>query len=274
MATNGVPAYGALEADDANAVEPDGLIQDAQFWYGHSTASGIWHVHNPYMGAENADSTTLLGWALDGYAIYGPFDSGSDDLNELDNCNGREVNGTYQYHVRKREDVNENLDYCKGNNNPETNWNYILGCYHGTTDLTEVRDSTSFTIPSDCVTEGAPTKAPVAAPSAPSVSDQCVDSPLRIKIPVDDQMVARSCEWVARKKTDERCAILGVSDTCPSACETCGTCSDSPLRIKFLMEGETKKIARSCEWVARTKTEERCLIDGMADTCRATCGSC
>ena len=47
MATNGVPAYGALENENNNAVEPNGQIPDAQFWYGHATSQGVWHFHNP-----------------------------------------------------------------------------------------------------------------------------------------------------------------------------------------------------------------------------------
>ena len=47
IALNGVPAFGAQEVDDANAVEPDGQIKDAQFWYGHGTKFNIWHFHNP-----------------------------------------------------------------------------------------------------------------------------------------------------------------------------------------------------------------------------------
>ena len=51
-----------------------------------------------YMGQEevNVDSTTLLGYALDGFPIYGPY-SGT-----LDACNGRVVNNNYQYHVKVR----------------------------------------------------------------------------------------------------------------------------------------------------------------------------
>jgi len=173
IATNGVPAYGAKEVDDMNAVEPNGDIVDAQYWYGHATKGNIWHFHNPYMGKDEADSDTLLGWALDGFPIYGPFEIGSSNLDSLDNCNGRDVNGSYQYHVRHVDDVDENKDYCNGDDDPETNWNYILGCYHGTTDGTSVEDSTTFSLPTDCIIEGSPTSAPItgvtATPTAPPV---------------------------------------------------------------------------------------------------------
>jgi len=187
VATNGVPAYGALEAGDNNAVEPNGDIMDAQFWYGHATSLGVWHFHNPYMGADVADSSTLLGWALDGYAIYGPYESNTPEYGELDACNGREVNGVYQYHVRTKLQVDQTLEYCNSVTNPVTNWNYILGCYHGTTANTIVTDSTLDTddpdfleIPSDCVIDGeddSPTASPTEGGSTAAPTDGSPDPP-------------------------------------------------------------------------------------------------
>jgi hypothetical protein len=55
-----------------------------------------WHVHNPYLGEENPSSEDLLAYALDGFPIYGPL----VDASVLDACNGRTVNGKYQYHVK------------------------------------------------------------------------------------------------------------------------------------------------------------------------------
>jgi hypothetical protein len=39
MAINGVPAFGAQELEDTNAVEPgaSSSVTDAQFWYGHAS---------------------------------------------------------------------------------------------------------------------------------------------------------------------------------------------------------------------------------------------
>jgi len=47
------------------------------------------------MGKEEADSDTLLGYAFDGFPIYGPLSESS----KLDECNGRTKNGKYMYHV-------------------------------------------------------------------------------------------------------------------------------------------------------------------------------
>ena len=98
---------------------------------------------------------------------------------------------------------------------------------------------------------------------------------MRLKVPDphnEANRVARSCEWVARKNTDERCALDGVSNTCPKTCGTCVTCVDSTLRFKFVYNDVY--IARSCEWVTRKNTSERCAISGMAGTCRETCEFC
>ena len=98
MAINGVPAYGPMEASSTNAVEPDAnsWIQDAQYWYGHAARNNDWHIHNPHLGKQDPSSDTLLAYSLDGFPIYGPL----SDASGLDGCNGRWVNGNYQYHVR------------------------------------------------------------------------------------------------------------------------------------------------------------------------------
>ena len=98
MAVNGVPAYGPQEGGGSNAVEPDpnAFLQDAQFWYGHAAMNNDWHLHNPYLGKEDPTADELLAYALDGFPIYGPL----SDASGLDACNGRTVDGQYQYHVR------------------------------------------------------------------------------------------------------------------------------------------------------------------------------
>ncbi len=46
-------------------------------------------------------------------------------------------------------------------------------------------------------------------------------------------------------------------------------CVDSPLKMIF-----SNKIARGCDWVAETKTQDRCEIEGVASHCPLTCGTC
>jgi len=162
MATNGVPAYGPQESDSNNAVAGNDGVPGARFWYGH-TGAQTWHFHNPHMGKETVTSDLLLGYAMDGFPIYGPLDDNA--VIQLDSCNGiYNSDGSYQYHVRAIDQVDANLEYCNGSS-PETNWNYILGCYAGSVGSTEIFDSTSYTLPSDCFVDGSPNASPVAAPT-------------------------------------------------------------------------------------------------------------
>eukprot|EP00751_Fragilariopsis_kerguelensis_P003942 CAMPEP_0170812694 /NCGR_PEP_ID=MMETSP0733-20121128/36223_1 /TAXON_ID=186038 /ORGANISM="Fragilariopsis kerguelensis, Strain L26-C5" /LENGTH=275 /DNA_ID=CAMNT_0011169525 /DNA_START=35 /DNA_END=862 /DNA_ORIENTATION=- len=153
MATNGIPAYGPMEAFNANAVEPtDSAVFGAGFWYGHASLGGSWHFHNPQMGEETVTSKTLLGYAMDGFPIYGPL---SDNrLDRLDACNGlTNRHGSYEYHVRTLDQVDEFADYCNGDS-PETNWNYILGCYSGSVEHTEIFSADDYELDADCVLQG------------------------------------------------------------------------------------------------------------------------
>ena len=134
------------------------------------------------MGKINVTSDDLLGYAMDGFPIYGPL----DDVSMLDDCNGMyNENGNYQYHVQELGQVDETLDYCNGDS-PITNWNYILGCYSGSVENTEIFDSTTLSLPSDCIlsdeynamptappsTGGSPTETPSGSPSKSSTNDE------------------------------------------------------------------------------------------------------
>ena len=153
MAKNGVPIYGANEGGGTNAVEPGAgaSITDAQHWYGHAARSGDWHYHAPEVGNDaHLSETELYGYALDGFPIYGPL---ADDSG-LDVCNGRNnpLTNEYQYHVRTKAQVDESLNFCPtSTSHSNTNWNYIVGCYHGDMGSVEVGSYTSMSLPADCV---------------------------------------------------------------------------------------------------------------------------
>ena len=149
---NGMPIYGPNEA----AIPPElawgdpvynGLMDDC---LGHTGGASDYHYHallvECFFGDAPADEPSpILGFAFDGYPIYGPlgcldascaevveFKSGyeqtappttdawdkhryveSDDPAVLDACNGRTgPDGTYRYHATR-------------------SWPYVLGCYHG-----------------------------------------------------------------------------------------------------------------------------------------------
>lgn len=123
-----------------------------------------------------------------------------------------------------------------------------------------------------------PTPLPSDQPSRkPSVkpSNQCVDSQLRIAFIKDGVRIARYCEWVANKDTNNRCKLVGVAAACPVTCFTCTSCIDpesglTGLKFKFIKNGSF--VSRNCAWVARKDTINRCRDTN--DICRETCGVC
>eukprot|EP00035_Acanthoeca_spectabilis_P017099 m.357149 g.357149 ORF g.357149 m.357149 type:complete len:919 (+) comp16612_c0_seq2:47-2803(+) len=81
----------------------------------------------------------LVGWAFDGFPIYGALGNPGDEAGTLDRCNGRYVNGHYQYHIRRL--VNYTEDYCEswkdgaGRMAHAARWRPIIGCYRGDPSL-------------------------------------------------------------------------------------------------------------------------------------------
>ena len=49
-------------------------------------------------------------------------------------------------------------------------------------------------------------------------------------------------------------------------------CKDSTLRLKIPWNGG--RVTRSCAWVANKQTTIRCNVEGVAQACRKTCGTC
>ena len=96
--------------------------------------------------------------------------------------------------------------------------------------------------------------------------ETCMDSPTRVVI----NKKKKSCNWVA-KKASTRCQKKGVASHCPEACSLCSEykCADSEKKW-YLQNGNVKK----CGWVDKANTEERCAMEGVQQTCRATCGQC
>lgn len=123
---------------------------------------------------------------------------------------------------------------------------------------------------------GTPTASPTSSPTSSTSSSNCVDTLLRIRFSnANGDKISRSCDWVARKKTNARCALTGVSESCPFTCGTCSICVDPPsgqdLRFRF-ENTDGSMISRSCDWVARKQVAKRC---GLTDNiCRSTCGVC
>lgn len=95
----------------------------------------------------------------------------------------------------------------------------------------------------------------------------CVDSNLRFKL----RGKLRGCNWVRKKKTLKRCSLGQgtVATHCPLACGLCESkaCVDATRRFRIDEIGTFK----TCWWVAKEDTPSRCAMDGVRNTCRATC---
>ena len=165
MALNGVPIFSSSGPEGNNVEPPEGVDPADSYWYGHPSSSGIWHYHNPLSGygafnqTENPEKfngkpagNQHIGYALDGFKIYGPVSN--DRLSELDDCNGMfDGERGYHYHIRMPDQVDENSEYCQYMGEGYVTWRYVVGCYHGSLDRTVVGSAEGFEVPEDCVVE-------------------------------------------------------------------------------------------------------------------------
>jgi hypothetical protein len=113
--TNGIPFYNPYNAQGNNAVEgPFAETFDA--CDGHPDQRGSYHYHKiPSCLVKDTPGqhSALYGYALDGYALYGPQDDGGGAPSNLDSCNGHtDATRGYHYHMSRA-------------------FPYLLGCYSG-----------------------------------------------------------------------------------------------------------------------------------------------
>lgn len=119
--TSGVELFSAVDAEDRDAVAHE--VQDS--CSGHPQQSGVYHYHGLpsciNTGAANKQSK-LIGWALDGYPIYGPRGKGGRYLSnaDLDECHG--TTSTVSYRDQKRRMYHYVANY---------EFPYTVGCYRG-----------------------------------------------------------------------------------------------------------------------------------------------
>jgi len=121
VAVNGIPFYNPFNAEGQDAVT--GLYTEIfDTCCGHPDQMGRYHYHKypvclktPFRD-KPGEHSPLIGYAFDGYAIYGPQGDGGKVPGDLDNCNGHEDSKRgYHYHV-------------------STSFPYIMGGYRGVVD--------------------------------------------------------------------------------------------------------------------------------------------
>jgi len=123
IAKNGVAIFDALDAEDRDAVAHE--VQD--HCGGHPQRLGIYHYHAIpsclTKGERKNRASGLVGWALDGYPIFGPRGHDGRLLTnaDLDACHGQTSRVFYEGRWRRIYHYNATLEYP-----------YTLGCFHGT----------------------------------------------------------------------------------------------------------------------------------------------
>jgi hypothetical protein len=115
VAVNGVPFYNPYNAEGADAAKNEVFDECC----GHPDPMGRYHyhiypkcIHTSFVDPVGEHSP-LIGYAFDGFGIYGPLGEGGKAPTDLDECNGHTdaVRG-YHYHVTRK-------------------FPYILGGYRG-----------------------------------------------------------------------------------------------------------------------------------------------
>ncbi len=105
VAVNGIPLYNQY-AGPAQPLTNEVMSFD-QYW-GHPTATGRYHYHvEPlYLTTVKATKSSLMGFLLDGFPVYGPEENGAAVTNAmLDAYHGHShvtadyPNGIYHYHI-------------------------------------------------------------------------------------------------------------------------------------------------------------------------------
>ncbi len=121
--TDGVFLFNALDADNRDAGATEILDQ----WQGHPQSAGMYHHHdipNFMLKADSAkSSSTLVGYALDGYGIYVERDANGNLLTNanLDACHGRTSEVMWNGKMTDIYHYDATLEYP-----------YTVGCFHGT----------------------------------------------------------------------------------------------------------------------------------------------
>jgi hypothetical protein len=121
---SGVLLFGPIDAGGRDAVAYE--VQDE--CNGHPQVSGAYHYHNVSQCVlDELDSgkgrSKLVGWAFDGFGIYGPRDADGHELTsaDLDECHG--ITSTVVFNGKKQ----RMYHYVATKDYP-----YVVGCFRGT----------------------------------------------------------------------------------------------------------------------------------------------
>ena len=122
VAINGIPFYNQYNREGRDAVR----LEVFDSCCGHPDQAGRYHYHkypvcvkSPFKEAPSGHSP-LIGFAFDGFAIYGPNGEDGKPPSDLDECNGHtDTTRGYHYHVT-------------------AGYPYVLGAYHGVVEKSNI----------------------------------------------------------------------------------------------------------------------------------------
>jgi hypothetical protein len=127
IAVNGVPIFDGLDGEDRDAVAHE-VLDSCQ---GHPQQGGMYHYHTISSCLLTGDSThaasPLVGYAIDGYPIFGPRGPGGKLYTnaDLDVCHGHASPVTLNGKTVTIYHYQATLEYP-----------YTVGCFHGTPSVT------------------------------------------------------------------------------------------------------------------------------------------
>jgi len=99
VAVNGVPIFNPIKNDGVTDTYLAGELDE---YGGHCGRADDYHYHvAPLHLVETVGVANPIGYALDGFALYGLTDPDGSTPKDLDAFNGHTVNGVYHYHSTK-----------------------------------------------------------------------------------------------------------------------------------------------------------------------------
>ena len=151
IAVNGLPFFGPNEAANPHPYGDPVYNGIMDYCMGHTAQQGVYHYHAMLVeclsdGVSEDEPSPILGYADDGYPIYGPVGCADAECSELiEYQSGWVQTGdptTYAWDNHEYQASNEPnvLDECNGHVGPNgyyhyhatSTFPYILGCFHGT----------------------------------------------------------------------------------------------------------------------------------------------
>ena len=102
----------------------------------------------------------------------------------------------------------------------------------------------------------------------------CEDTRARFKFEIDGKTETIECKYV-REENPDLCSNkrTGMEKTCPSTCNACDNCKDSPLEFE-VKRGKKRKFATCDEFLKKKKNKKCRNARGVKEICRKTCGEC